>query len=204
MQQIAAFRRDAEYVRVGDVGLAAGSGRPLGSVGKPDRGAGRGSDVPSRILILRSCRLSQFLAAVVHARRRSPQAAIVALSHRGHRHVLRAAGVDDVIEVPGRRFGLLTAAPWTLAAVRAGNFDEVIIPQMTDAPEGHDNLYRLVVALNPPHVTILPGDAPPRGFDRAAFAAYTLQHSYASGIGRWDAAVFMIAAALCDRYLRVR
>jgi hypothetical protein len=163
-------------------------------------------DVASRILILRSCRLSQFLAAVVLARRRHAQAEIVALSHRGHRQALRAAGVDRVIEVPGSRFGLLSAPPWTLARVRANGFDEVVIPQMADEPQAHANLYRLVLALNPSRVTILPGDGPEQSFDRAGFMSHVLQHAYGRGFSRWDAAVFIgLAMELCDRYvLRVR
>jgi hypothetical protein len=168
--------------------------------------AGVERDVPSRILILRSCRLSQFLAAVVLARRRHAQAEIVALSHRGHRQTLRAAGVDRVIEIPGDRFGLLSAPPWTLARVRAGRFDEVVIPQMTDDPEAYANLYRLVLALNPSRVTIFPGDGPAQSYDRAGFMSYVLQHAYGRGFSRWDAAVFIgLAMEFCDRYfLRVR
>jgi hypothetical protein len=146
-------------------------------------------------LILRSCRLSQFLAAVVLARTRHREAEIVALSHRGHRHVLRAAGADTVIEVPGSRFGILSIPPWTLAEIRKTQYDEVIIPQMTDDTAAHINLYRVVLALKPTRVVIVPGDGRPRIYDRAAFMSLALQHSY-SGSGFSRAAMFVGAAYL--------
>lgn len=146
-----------------------------------------------KILILRSCRLAQFLATVVAARQRNPQAEIVALSHRGHRQVLRAAGVDRVIEVPGRRFGLLTMPPWTLTQLRAEGFAEVIVPQMSADSAAHVNLYRVVMALNPARVVIMAADARPLEFDRARFLAFMVQHS-TSGIRQWDAAMFVVLA----------
>ena len=104
---------------------------------------------PPRILIVRSCRMAQLLGAVVLARVRNRAAEIVVLSHRGHRYLLRAAGADRVIEVSGRRFGLLRLAPWTLARLRSESFSEVIIPQMTARPDTHVNLYQMVAALRP-------------------------------------------------------
>ena len=149
----------------------------------------------SKVLILRSSRLSQFVAAVVLARTRNPEAEIVALSHRGHRHLLRAAGVDKVIEVPGARFGVLHMPPWTLAEIRKAQYDEVIIPQMTDDTDAHINLYRVVLTLKPARVVVVPGDGQPRVHDRAGFLSLTLQHSY-SGSGLSRAAMFVGAAYL--------
>jgi hypothetical protein len=115
--------------------------------------------------------------------------------------VLRAAGVDRVIEVPGRRFGLLNTPPWTLAQARAEDFREIIVPQMQDDPDGHANLYRVVLSLNPARVVVLPGDAPPQAFDRASFVAFVLKHSYAgSGVSRWDAAM-LVGVAYLSRVL---
>jgi len=93
----------------------------------------------------------------------------VALSHAGHRDSLRAAGVDAVIELPGRRFGIHRLAPWRLASIRSARFDEVVIPQMTAIPELHLNLYWLVAALRFDRVTILPGGAAPQYRDRRMF-----------------------------------
>ncbi len=157
-----------------------------------------------RILILRSCRLAQFLTAVVVARRRNPEAEVVALSHRGHHHELRAAGVDRVIEIPGRRFGLTSVPPWQLGDLRAGGFDQVIIPQMNERPDEHVNVYRFVLSLNPASVAIIAGEALPREFDRGEFLAYVLQHSTA-GIRQWDAAMFaVLAAGLVERFVTDR
>jgi hypothetical protein len=119
----------------------------------------------------------------------------VALSHRGHRHILRAAGADRVVEVPGSRFGILNLPPWTLAQIRRAEYDEVIIPQMTDDIAAHINLYRVVLALKPTRVVVLPGDGRPQVYDRAGFTSLTLQHSY-SGSGVSRAAMFVGAAYL--------
>ncbi|HLG55916.1 MAG TPA: glycosyltransferase [Vicinamibacterales bacterium] len=124
---------------------------------------------PRRVLILRSCRPVEFAAAVRFARGRHPGAEVVALSHKGHRDSLRAAGVDDVIELPGRRFGAHRLAPWRLLKLRTTRFDEVVIPQMTARREVHLNLYWLVGALRFDRVAILPGDEPPQLLQRAAF-----------------------------------
>jgi hypothetical protein len=153
--------------------------------------------VPPRILIVRSCRMAQLLGAVVLARMRNRAAEIVVLSHRGHRYLLRAAGADRVIEVPGRRFGLLRLAPWRLARLRSERFSEVIIPQMTAHPDTYVNLYQMVAALRPPRVTIVPGEEQPQTFDGARFLQYALQHSYSEAVGTWNVStlirVLMIA-----------
>ena len=116
----------------------------------------------SRVALLRCCRPAEFASAVAHLRRTHPSAELVAISHTGHRDGLLRAGVDSVMEVSGRRFGLLHMTPWQLWRLREGRFDHVAIPQMTDVAEDHVNLYRLALWLAPARVTILPGDAPPR------------------------------------------
>jgi glycosyltransferase involved in cell wall biosynthesis len=112
-----------------------------------------------RVLVLRSCRPAQFVAAVAGVRRRHSDAEIVALSHRGHRESLLAAGVDRVVELEGRRFGLLRTNPLVVRKLRQERFDEAVIPQMTAGPEGHGNLYRLVAAVRAARVTVLDGDS---------------------------------------------
>jgi hypothetical protein len=150
-----------------------------------------------RILIVRSCRMAQLLGAVVLARTRNRAAEIVVLSHRGHRHLLRAAGADRVIEVGGRRFGLFRLAPWTLARLRSENFSEVIIPQMTPRADTHLNLYQMVAALRAPRVTILPGEQQPQTFDDARFLQFALNQSCSDAVGKWNTStlirVLMIA-----------
>jgi hypothetical protein len=147
--------------------------------------------VRPRVLIVRSCRMAQLLGAIVMARVRNRAAEIVVLSHRGHRHLLRAAGADRVIEVPGRRFGLLRLAPWTLASLRSERFTEVIIPQMTSRPDTHVNLYQMVAALRPSRVTIVPGEQQPQTFDGPRFLQYALQHSCSEAVGKWRTSTLM-------------
>jgi hypothetical protein len=130
-----------------------------------------------RILIVRSCRIAQLLTAVVMARTKNREAEIVVLSHRGHKHLLRAAGADRVIEVPGRRFGLLRIAPWTLKRLRTENFSEIVIPQMNAHAGSHVNLYQMVAALQPLRVTIVPGDQRPETFEGPRFIQHALQHT---------------------------
>jgi hypothetical protein len=130
-----------------------------------------------RILIVRSCRIAQLLTAVVMARTKNREAEIVVLSHRGHKHLLRAAGADRVIEVPGRRFGLLRIPPWTIKRLRTESFSEIVIPQMNAHAPSHVNLYQMVAALNPARVTIVPGDQRPETFDGPRFVQHALQHS---------------------------
>ncbi len=153
-----------------------------------------------RVLIVRSCRMAQLLGAVVLARTHNRSAEIVVLSHRGHRHLLRAAGADRVIEVSGRRFGLLRLAPWTLARLRAERFTEVIIPQMTSAADAHVNLYQMVAALHPSRVTIVPGEEQPETFDGARFIQFALQHSCSDAVGKWNTSTLVrLAMALLVR-----
>lgn len=139
-----------------------------------------------RILIVRSCRMAQLLGAVVLARVRNRTAEIVVLSHRGHRYLLRAAGADRVIEVPGRRFGLFRLAPWTISRLRSENFSEVIIPQMTGRADAHVNLYQMVAALRAPRVTIVPGEAQPQTFDGHGFLQFALNQSCSEAVGMWN------------------
>jgi hypothetical protein len=153
-----------------------------------------------RILIVRSCRMAQLLGAVVLARVHNRTAEIVVLSHRGHRHLLRAAGADRVIEVPGRRFGLLRLAPWTLARLRSEAFNEVIIPQMTEKPDAHVNLYQMVAALRPSRVTIVPGEQQPQTFDGPRFVQYALHHSCSGAVGKWNTS--MLLRVLMASFLR--
>jgi hypothetical protein len=136
-----------------------------------------GRHAQPRILIVRSCRMAQLLSAVVLARTKNRHAEIVVLSHRGHRHLLRAAGADRVIEVNGRRFGLLRTAPWALRRLRGEDFDEVVIPQMHGNGDEYVNLYQMVAALRPSRVTIVPGDERPETFEGPRFIQHALHHT---------------------------
>jgi hypothetical protein len=130
-----------------------------------------------RILIVHSCRIAQFLEAVVLARKKHRDAEVVVLSHRGHRHLLRAAGADRVIEVSGRSFGLLRTAPWALKRLRNENFTEVVIPQLHANGADYVGLYQMVAALRPSRVTIVPGDDQPETFEGSRFVHHALHHT---------------------------
>ncbi len=155
-----------------------------------------------RILIFRSCRPDRFMAAVHAIRERHPAGEIIALSHRGHREMLRGAGVDGIIEVPGRRFGVCHVPPWTLARLRASRFDEIVIPQMTALGHAHANLYGLATVLRPGQIVILPGDKPPQVFSRAAFRPFALRQALLALAALWDEPFLiglLVAACLVRR-----
>jgi glycosyltransferase involved in cell wall biosynthesis len=123
--------------------------------------AERQSPARARVLILRSCRPPQFAAAVADARRRHPDAEVVALSHRGHRASLEASGVDRIVEIHGRRFGLLRVGVADLLRLRLERFTDVVIPQMTTYAPDHGNLHRLAAALARDTVTLVAGEDAP-------------------------------------------
>ena len=141
-------------------------------------GGPAGVEVPRpQVLVLRSCRPAQFAAAVASVRERHPDADVVALSHRGHREVLAAAGVHQVIEVPGRRFSVTRIPPALLRRLRRGRFAEIVIPQMTPHADGHRNLYRLAAAIGAGRVTIQPAEAPAESRTRDAFAQFAVRET---------------------------
>jgi glycosyltransferase involved in cell wall biosynthesis len=153
-----------------------------------------------RVLVLRSCRPAQFAAAVADVRKRLPAAEIVALSHRGHRESLTAAGVDRIVEITGRRFGLLRTTPTALRRLRRARFDEAIIPQMTAHAEGHGNLYRLVAAIGARHVTVLRGDAVPLMATGESFVRYALHGVWLDMFGWLERPIFVLALLMAAWY----
>jgi glycosyltransferase involved in cell wall biosynthesis len=159
-----------------------------------------------RVLVLRACRPAQFAAAVADARARHPRAEVVALTHRGHRDSLAAAGVDDVIEIRGGRFGLLRVAPGVIRRLRREGFDEVVVPQMTAHRDGHGNLYRFAAALGAPHVTVIRGDAPPQTYGFSAFRREVLKQVRHDLIGfvQQPALLLGLLAASCVAPRRAR
>ena len=144
-----------------------------------------------RVLVIRSCRAEQFTAAVALARTRHPMGEIVALSHVGHRDALLASGVDRVVEVPGRRFGVLRLSPWRLLALRLERFDEVVVPQMSSYPDAHVNLYWLAAAMGPRRIVVTAPDAQLEEFAPPRFRRYALRHSLAGTALRFDAVLFV-------------
>lgn len=114
---------------------------------------------PRRVLVLRSCRPTEFAAAIRQVRARSSRVHCVALSHRGHRSTLMAAGIDSIIELPGRRFSVLRIPARLLLRLRRERFDEIVLPQMTASLPQHTNLYRVAAAIGASTITIVPANA---------------------------------------------
>ena len=133
--------------------------------------------VVSRVLVLRSCRPAEFAAAVNRVRATTPGAQIIALSHPGHRASLVAAGVDSIIELPGRQFGLLRMSPAALFRLRREQFDEIVVPQMTSSAPSYVNVYRLAAAIGARTITVAPADHPPVSRPHRVFVKDVLRRS---------------------------
>jgi glycosyltransferase involved in cell wall biosynthesis len=162
--------------------------------------AERRADRP-RVLVLRSCRPPQFAAAVEVAKRRLPEAEIVALSHAGHHESLQSSGVDRIIEVPGRRLGVFSLGLSRIRRLRRERFDEVVVPQMNPHPAGHGNLYRLAAALGPTRVIVFPAPYEPLVNERRGFLVHALRVTCLEGLAWFDRPVFvlaLLAAAVCS------
>jgi glycosyltransferase involved in cell wall biosynthesis len=157
------------------------------------------------VLIMRSCRTAEFAAAVRATRTRHGHAEIVALTHHGHRDALRQAGVDRIIEISGRRFGLLRIAPWTLWRLRAEQFDEIVIPQMTAHADVHVNLYQVACAIDAGAVLVLAGEHEQR-FAYRAFLRHAFQQTCGGLLAAIDVPLFLVllAIAALSRTLRIR
>jgi glycosyltransferase involved in cell wall biosynthesis len=158
---------------------------------------------PRRVLVLRSCRPAELTEAVRFARMRHPGRDLVALSHQGHRESLLAAGVDDVIELPGRRFGPWRLAPWRLAELRSYEFEEIIIPQMSPSPGMHRNLYWLVALLAWRRVVILPGTEPAQIMARKGFLRL-LAYATVEGLIEVIDVPLLMALLLAARFVKRR
>ena len=87
-------------------------------------------------------------------RRSWPDAHVSALSHPGHRGALAAQGIDNVIEVPGSRFGLLRLPFKIFAELRATQFDIVMVPLMSGPFAAHLNLMLLAIACGARRVAV--------------------------------------------------
>ncbi len=107
-----------------------------------------------RILVLRSSRMPRFEEAIRWIRDEYPEAHVVALSHPGFTEALRATGVDEVIEIRGRRFGLLAMGPRVLWRLQRRQFDRVVIPQMVESMAHHINLHRVALATGAPSMVL--------------------------------------------------
>ncbi len=137
-----------------------------------------------RILVVRSCRMPFFEAAVRWVRRSNADADIVALSHPGFEDALRSAGVAGTIEVRGGRFSVTRVGVRGIRRLRRERFDRVVIPQMDESRARHANLYRLAATTGAPSVVLFGPGGPLREL---------------TGRGRWVHATVTSAAGLVRR-----
>lgn len=149
-----------------------------------------------RILVLRSCRMPQFTAAMRWIRRECPDARIVALSHSGFDREMRDAGVDDVIEVSGRRFGVFALGGRGLWRLRRERFDRVVVPQMDQSLARHANLYRVALATGAPSMVVVAPDGPIREMTNRLRWFNAANTSLASIAPRLDAPLMLVLLAV--------
>jgi glycosyltransferase involved in cell wall biosynthesis len=138
------------------------------------------------------------------------------LTHGGHRGALLDAGVDRVIEIPGRRFDAFRIAPWRLRRLRRVAFDLVVVPQMTAKRIAYINLYRLAAVSGAKAVLLIGAAAEPLEMQRGAFRRFILEVVWGEVhrrlvvrctalLRRWDKHLFLalaVAALLVPRRRR--
>lgn len=163
-----------------------------------------GDSVVARVLLLRSCRPHVLDRAIRAVRATWPAVTITALSHAGHARALEAQGADETIEVPGRRFGVLST-PWeTLRAIRAARYHAVIVPQMVATGFGHTNLYQLALATSAPAVAIFDPDHGLRWHSRRELLREVVRH-WPAGLRQWlDVPLALCLMALAAVWPRPR
>ena len=115
-----------------------------------------------RVLLIRSCRLPQFRAAVAAVRAEHPGVRVWALTNAAFADDVRAAGADAVVEHTATRLGPWTIGPALLARLRRSAFDAVVVPTMDPTLAGSANLLRLAAAIGAPRVAVSPQGGPLR------------------------------------------
>lgn len=182
--------------------------RPCGasdtSVGRPTP---LGLPARPRILMPRTCRTPQFADAIARIRSLYPDARITALGPDSRRAELCEAGATEVVAFEGARFSLVTMPVRQIRGLRAGRFDAIVVPQMSDDYSHHTNVYRLMLALGTPVVMLAPFDHPLLSFTRAAFARFMVWKSFLALARRHDLPLLLVllaAAAVKGTWHRMR
>lgn len=121
-----------------------------------------------RVLVLRSCRLPQFQAALGLVERLSPGADVWALTQPEFASDVREAGAAHVVLHDARRLGVWSIGLRQLLRLRALRFDAVVVPIMAATLEGSENLLRLAAAIGAPETVIAPGGTTAAFLDRDA------------------------------------
>lgn len=124
-----------------------------------------------RVLVMRSCRLPQFQAALARVREMAADADIWALTQPEFTADVRAAGADHVIEHDARRLGLWSIGVRRVLDLRAMRFDAVVVPIMEATLVGTENLLRLAAAIGAPETLIAPGGSSAAVLERPAIVA---------------------------------
>lgn len=169
--------------RCGASDTSVGAPTPIGLPARP------------RILMPRTCRTPQFIDAVQRTRARYPGAQITALGPESRRAELCEAGANDVVAFDGARFSLAHMRVRQIRRLRAGAFDAIVVPQMSDDYSHHANVYRLMLALGSPVVMLAPFSHPMRAFTRAAFARFMAWKSFVALARRHDVPMLLLLLA---------
>lgn len=112
-----------------------------------------------RVLVLRSCRMAQFRAAVEQVIAAHPGATVCALTNAAFSAEVKESGAHDVIVHKATRLGPLAIGAMQLRQLRSQAFDAVVVPIMSDSLAGAANLLRLAAAVGTPWVALSPWGA---------------------------------------------
>lgn len=132
-----------------------------------------------RVLVVRSCRMPQFQAAVARVRAANPGCEIWALTNEACIDAVTSAGADHAITHRASRISAWRLGSRLVLQLRALRFDHVVIPLMDSRLGQAANLLRLAVVINAPLTSVSAGGSalhtwPRRQFRKAAMAATLL------------------------------
>jgi glycosyltransferase involved in cell wall biosynthesis len=133
-------------------------------------------------------------------RQQSPEAAIDVLTSPGFDDAVHRAGAACVFHSSGGPFSVWRDAR-VLARLRRERYDMVIVPQMTDEPAHHVNLYRVAAATGASRVVVAAAERPPVTFDATAFLWFTIRASFIRLLDAIDIPLLLtlLALACCRR-----
>lgn len=100
-----------------------------------------------RVLVLRSCRMPQFEAAVSQVREEYPTARIWALTNDAFAEATLAAGATDTIVHRAKKLSITHLSIRLQQKLRRMQFDRVVVPLMEPSLQSGGNLLRLAVVI---------------------------------------------------------
>lgn len=110
-----------------------------------------------RVLVLRSCRMPQFEAAVSRVRAQYPAARIWALTSEAFADATLAAGATDTIVHHASKLSITRLGVRLLRQLRRMQFDRVVVPLMEPSLQSAGNLLRLAVVIGADTTTVWAG-----------------------------------------------